>query len=130
MPRSAPILLDRRTRLYVGTSGWIYKHWRGLFYPKDLPTKRWFEHYAKFFPAVEINNTFYRLPSEEAFIAWREQAPLGWDVEERAPVARVACFLLSDWSRGVTGEILHVDGGFHAMGTRVSEVAEPAASPA
>jgi len=57
--------------------------------------------------------------------AWREQAPLGWDVEERTPVARAACFLLSDWSRGVTGEMLHVDGGFHAVGARPVRVAEP-----
>jgi enoyl-[acyl-carrier protein] reductase I len=71
------------------------------------------------------------IPGFEALSdAWHEQAPLGWDVEERAPVARAACFLLSDWSRGVTGEILHVDGGFHAMGTRMTETAEPVASPA
>jgi enoyl ACP reductase len=51
---------------------------------------------------------------------WSEQAPLGWDTEDRAAVARAACFLLSDWSRGITGEILHVDGGFHAMGAPVN----------
>jgi enoyl-[acyl-carrier protein] reductase I len=47
---------------------------------------------------------------------WGAQAPLGWDTRDPAPVARAICFLLSDWSRGITGEILHVDGGFHAMG--------------
>lgn len=47
---------------------------------------------------------------------WQAQAPLGWDPEAREPVARTVCWLLSDWSRGVTGEIVHVDGGFHAMG--------------
>lgn len=51
--------------------------------------------------------------------AWRLQAPLGWDSEDPSTVARSICFLLSDWSQGVTGEILHVDGGFHAMGTYV-----------
>jgi meromycolic acid enoyl-[acyl-carrier protein] reductase len=52
-------------------------------------------------------------------IAWRDQAPLGWDVFDPDPVARMACVLLSDWSRATTGEIVHVDGGFHAvaMGT-------------
>jgi meromycolic acid enoyl-[acyl-carrier-protein] reductase len=48
---------------------------------------------------------------------WSRRAPLGWDISDPCPVARVACFLLSDWSRGISGEIVHVDGGFHAMGT-------------
>ena len=47
---------------------------------------------------------------------WPAQAPLGWDVEDPAPVAAAICFLLSDYARAITGEILHVDGGFHAMG--------------
>jgi enoyl-[acyl-carrier protein] reductase I len=47
---------------------------------------------------------------------WEKQAPLGWDTSDPAPVADAVLFLLSDLSRGVTGEILHVDGGFHAMG--------------
>jgi enoyl ACP reductase len=49
--------------------------------------------------------------------AWERQAPLGWDVEDPEPVAGTICFLLSDMARGISGEILHVDGGFHAMGT-------------
>jgi enoyl ACP reductase len=47
---------------------------------------------------------------------WPVQAPLGWDVEDPSPVAGAICFLLSDHARAITGEILHVDGGFHAMG--------------
>jgi enoyl-[acyl-carrier protein] reductase I len=47
---------------------------------------------------------------------WREQAPLGWDLEDPAPVADAICFLFSDYARAVTGEIVHVDGGFHAIG--------------
>jgi enoyl-[acyl-carrier protein] reductase I len=47
---------------------------------------------------------------------WREQAPLGWDVEDPGPVADTICFLFSDLSRGISGEIVHVDGGFHAVG--------------
>jgi enoyl-[acyl-carrier protein] reductase I len=47
--------------------------------------------------------------------AWPAQAPLGWDPHDPRPVARAACFLLSEWAEGITGEVLHVDGGFHAM---------------
>jgi enoyl-[acyl-carrier protein] reductase I len=47
---------------------------------------------------------------------WSEMAPLGWDVSDPAPVAATICFLFSDWSRAISGEILHVDGGFHAIG--------------
>jgi enoyl-[acyl-carrier protein] reductase I len=47
---------------------------------------------------------------------WQAQAPLGWDVSDPGPVASAICFLLSDYARGITGEIVHVDGGFHAVG--------------
>ncbi|HKF80803.1 MAG TPA: enoyl-ACP reductase FabI [Thermoleophilaceae bacterium] len=53
---------------------------------------------------------------DELASTWELQAPLGWNTEDAAPVADAVCFLLSDLSRGVSGEILHVDGGFHAMG--------------
>lgn len=49
--------------------------------------------------------------------AWGKQAPLGWEVTDPLPVAKAVCFLLSDWSSAISGEIVHVDGGFHAMGT-------------
>jgi meromycolic acid enoyl-[acyl-carrier-protein] reductase len=53
---------------------------------------------------------------EDLASLWRNGAPLGWDTRDAAPVAAAVCFLLSDLARGITGEILHVDGGFHAMG--------------
>jgi len=57
------------------------------------------------------------IPGFEALAAlWRDGAPLGWDTRDAAPVAAAVCFLMSDHARGITGEILHVDGGFHAMG--------------
>jgi enoyl-[acyl-carrier protein] reductase I len=49
--------------------------------------------------------------------AWAKRAPLGWDTGDPTVVARVALWLFSDWSRGVSGELIHVDGGFHAMGS-------------
>lgn len=62
----------------VGCSGWQYKHWRGSFYPADLPATRWFERYASIFDTVEINNSFYRLPEETTFAAWAARAPEGF----------------------------------------------------
>lgn len=62
----------------IGCSGWVYKHWRGLFYPEGLPQKRWFERYAEEFDTVEINASFYRLPLELTFDGWRDKAPPGF----------------------------------------------------
>ena len=59
----------------IGTSGWHYSDWAGLFYPAGLPKSKWFEYYAKDFDTVEINNTFYQLPKQQTFINWRKQAP-------------------------------------------------------
>jgi enoyl-[acyl-carrier protein] reductase I len=61
--------------------------------------------------------------------AWQRQAPLGWDVEDPAPVAGAVLFLLSDLARAITGEILHVDGGFHAMGTALEPAREASETP-
>jgi uncharacterized protein YecE (DUF72 family) len=59
------------SELRVGTSGWQYKHWRGRFYPKELPVARWLEHYTKYFDTVELNNPFYRQPERSTFERWR-----------------------------------------------------------
>jgi uncharacterized protein YecE (DUF72 family) len=59
----------------IGCSGWQYQHWRGDFYPSDLPQSRWLEYYAQRFDTVEINNTFYRLPDASTFAAWGRRAP-------------------------------------------------------
>jgi uncharacterized protein YecE (DUF72 family) len=70
--------MAKHGQLRIGTSGWIYSHWRGVFYPADLPTQRWLSFYAEHFSTVEVNNTFYRLPSAETFMEWRRQAPTGF----------------------------------------------------
>lgn len=59
----------------IGTSGWVYRHWKGIYYPEDIPQRDWFGHYSRDFDTVEINNTFYRLPKAETFEHWREVAP-------------------------------------------------------
>ncbi|GGX90903.1 DUF72 domain-containing protein [Streptomyces minutiscleroticus] len=64
--------------LFVGTSGWQYKDWRGVLYPEEVPQRLWLEKYAESFATVESNNAFYRLPSRETFTAWRERTPEGF----------------------------------------------------
>lgn len=65
-------------RWRVGTCGWHYEDWRGPVYPEDLPRRRWFEHYCARFDTVELDSTFYRLPSPSTVSRWREQAPAGF----------------------------------------------------
>jgi uncharacterized protein YecE (DUF72 family) len=62
-------------KYYVGCSGWHYEHWRGLYYPEELPRSKWLSFYAQQFDSVELNNSFYRVPSEKAFSTWRESTP-------------------------------------------------------
>jgi uncharacterized protein YecE (DUF72 family) len=62
-------------KLHVGTSGYSYKEWKGNFYPEDLPAKEMLAYYSQRLPAVEINNTFYRLPQPGMIENWRDQVP-------------------------------------------------------
>jgi uncharacterized protein YecE (DUF72 family) len=64
--------------LRIGTSGWIYRPWRGAFYPAGVPQSRWLDHYASQFDTAEINATFYRLPTQAAAARWREATPPGF----------------------------------------------------
>jgi uncharacterized protein YecE (DUF72 family) len=66
------------TDVRIGCSGWQYKHWRGDFYPADLPQTAWLEYYTRHFDTVELNNSFYRLPTSAAFQAWRNRTPAGF----------------------------------------------------
>jgi uncharacterized protein YecE (DUF72 family) len=63
---------------HIGTSGWHYPHWRGPFYPADLPGGQRLAYYLRFFDTVELNNTFYRQPTPAAVTAWRAAAPPGF----------------------------------------------------
>ena len=64
--------------LRVGTSGWSYKDWRGIVYPADLPQRRWLEHYQSLLDTVELNSTFYRLPTPTAVETWAQAARPGF----------------------------------------------------
>jgi uncharacterized protein YecE (DUF72 family) len=64
--------------LWIGTSGWQYRHWRDRFYERGLPTDRWFERFAESFRTVELNVTFYRQPRPAVFEGWARRAPEGF----------------------------------------------------
>jgi uncharacterized protein YecE (DUF72 family) len=67
-----------RKPVHIGCSGWVYPHWRELFYPKEIPQRAWLGYYAEHFGTVEINNTFYRLPKPPAVEGWVENSPPGF----------------------------------------------------
>lgn len=71
--------------LYVGTSGWVYSHWRGPFYPADLLEREWLEFYAKNFSAVELNTSFYHLPREKTFQGWYARTPANFVFAVKGP---------------------------------------------
>ena len=71
--------------VHVGTSGYNYTEWRGSFYPEGMPAKKMFPYYAERFRTVEINYTFYRMPTVKTTTAWLEQAPEGFSYTLKAP---------------------------------------------
>jgi uncharacterized protein YecE (DUF72 family) len=62
-------------QIRIGTSGWHYQHWRGPFYPERFPASKMLAFYAQRFDTVELNNTFYKLPTEAAVCEWRDSTP-------------------------------------------------------
>jgi uncharacterized protein YecE (DUF72 family) len=71
--------------LYVGTSGYSYKEWKGAFYPGDLPDKQMLRFYGERFRSVEINNTFYRMPKESVLESWANDVPADFKFVLKAP---------------------------------------------
>jgi uncharacterized protein YecE (DUF72 family) len=62
-------------QLRIGTSGWSYQHWKGVFYPEDLPASKWLKYYSEHFDTVELNASFYRLFPRKTFEGWAAKAP-------------------------------------------------------
>lgn len=83
-------------RLRAGTSGFGYREWKGKFYPRGLPASRMLEYYAERFGAVEINSSFYRMPSAAAVLSWARQAPPGFSFSFKAPRSITHLRRLSD----------------------------------
>ena len=72
-------------KLYVGTSGYSYKEWKGRFYPQDISAGEMLSYYAARLPAVELNNTYYRLPQMSTVENWRAQVPENFQFSVKAP---------------------------------------------
>jgi uncharacterized protein YecE (DUF72 family) len=64
--------MRRRKYIHIGTSGWNYEHWKRVFYPPDISSNDWLKFYADTFDTVEINNTFYKLPSKDTIKKWHD----------------------------------------------------------
>jgi len=71
--------------LYVGTSGYSYKEWKGSFYPEKIPAKDMLAYYAAHLHAVELNNTFYRMPQPGMIESWKAQVPENFRFSVKAP---------------------------------------------
>jgi uncharacterized protein YecE (DUF72 family) len=102
--------------LYLGTSGWQYRHWRNTFYPEGVAQSRWLEFYAERFRIVELNNSFYRLPPHETFVKWRERTP-----DDFIFAAKMSRFLthikrLKDPAEPVERFFEHASGLGHKLG--------------
>jgi uncharacterized protein YecE (DUF72 family) len=85
MMRSTPWMTVPNMRFFVGTSGYSYKEWKGSFYPQKLPQKEMLSYYAERFSAVEVNNTFYRMPKPGVLASWAEQVPPAFRFVLKAP---------------------------------------------
>lgn len=87
--------------VHVGCSGWVYRDWRGAFYPERCPQARWLRSYAERFSTVELNTTFYRLARPAAVTRWVEQTPPEFLFAAKASRYLTHMKRLTDLSRGV-----------------------------
>lgn len=89
------------SNVWIGTSGWVYKEWAGHFYPKGWPKKEEFSHYVRHFPTVEINATFYRLPTRNTVRGWHDRSPEGFIFAVKGSRYLTHIKRLKDTSRGL-----------------------------
>ena len=100
---SAPV------RVLIGTSGYSYKEWKPAFYPEDLPARDFLRFYAERLPTVEINNTFYRMPTAKLVSGWASQAPDSFTFALKAP-QRITHIAKLQNAGEATEVFLHVAG--------------------
>ncbi len=94
-------MTDTPHTVRIGCSGWNYKHWRERVYPPGLPPRRWLAHYATLFDTVEVNATFYRLPTQKAVEGWVAQSPPGFLLTVKASRYLTHIKRLADLGRGI-----------------------------
>ena len=75
LPPAFILNLIEQQKIRIGTCAWSFDEWSGVLYPADWPSNRWLEFYARYFPAVEIDSTFYSAPSETVARRWVEMTP-------------------------------------------------------
>ncbi len=71
--------------IHIGTSGWSYDHWDGVFYPQGTPQRDRLAYYVEHFPTVEINSTYYHWPADSTFLSWRRRVPEHFRITVKAP---------------------------------------------
>jgi uncharacterized protein YecE (DUF72 family) len=108
--------------VHIGTSGWHYGHWRGPFYPEKLPASRMLEFYARNFDTVELNNTFYRLPSENAVEGWSEGTPADFRFAVKGSRFLTHMKKLKDPEAGIAKFFERVDGLGRKLGPVVFQL--------
>src|ERR1700733_9420249 len=102
---------ERPMDLYVGTSGYSYKEWKGAFYPKAMPPQQMLRYYGEHFRAVEINYTFRRLPAASVLKTWADAVPADFQFVLKAPEQITHVKRLKDASDSVSG-FLEIAGKF------------------
>lgn len=88
--------LSAQQKIRLGTCAWSFEGWRGNFYPADLPPARWLEFYSRYFPAVEVDSTFYHAPPEASVHRWAEGTPASFRFACKLPRAITHERLLRD----------------------------------
>ena len=101
--------LTDQQKIRIGTCAWSFEDWRGAFYPPDLPASRWLEFYARFFPAVEIDSTFYSAPSEDTVRRWIEMTPAAFRLACKLPRGITHACRLRDCGAELTGFIRAIE---------------------
>lgn len=102
--------------VFIGTSGWNYDDWKGIFYPEGLPGSRWLERFAQRFSTVEINFSFYKWPEREQFEKWAKQTPDGFIFAVKASRYLTHRKKLRDATEPVARTITSVRGLGHKLG--------------
>lgn len=102
-------MITKKSLAYIGTSGWHYTYWKKHFYPADMPSKDFLSFFKEKFNCVEINNSFYKVPTRETFIKWKDTTPDNFTFAVKAPRYITHMKKLKDTEEAVTSFIGALD---------------------